>query len=173
MYDFNEHRHNYAVWTAARAATRQMPGGSTANIKTAIEKSKIRDWVETVVDCTTNEFDKRHSIWASAMITALEEIGLKDISYGRVAKIIAIYLKSSLILCDKASSKVCNVIHPPIDSILLTNIAKQNKDLRYLKDIRWTQMTENKYWDLASKLRAQDKINFDWTIEEYWNPERE
>jgi hypothetical protein len=39
-YTFNDHRHNYAVWTAARAVSRNFT--STANVKLAIEACGLR-----------------------------------------------------------------------------------------------------------------------------------
>jgi hypothetical protein len=166
-YTFNQHKHNYAVWTAARAVQRSF--APTKKIKTAIEGSGLREYAEGAFNGDLKSFESFHKSCSHKLIKAFKKLGLGDVSYGRVAKIISIYLKTSVIICSNGETSQSNIIHPPIDSILLTRISKL-KGLRELKTIRWTKLDEKKYWELVSKLRDHfDK--FDWTIEEYWIPE--
>lgn len=167
MYDFNQHKHNYAVWTAARAVQRGFT--TTAVIKSAIEQTGLRQYAETTVG--HESFESFHRKVANKLIQFIEKSAGINCSYGRAAKIISIYLKTSVILCNNGNCDRSRVIHPPIDSILLNGLSGLSgfKDLR---EIRWTQLDESKYWDLVAKLK-QCPVPFDWTLEEYWSPERD
>jgi len=131
-YTFNQHRHNYAVWTAARAAQRGFT--TTANIKTAIDNSDLRKFSKDTLNYSVQDFDTFHKTCCHQLIKAFEKISLGKATYGRVAKIISIYLKTSIILCNKGEGNKCKIIHPPIDNILLTQMANNLKELKDLKN---------------------------------------
>lgn len=166
-YNFNQHKHNYALWTAARAVQRGFT--TTGNIKIAIEKSDLRQFSEDTSSCSSEQFERFHRMCSHQLISAFSEINLPDVSYGRAAKIISIYLKTSVVLSNKGECDRSNIIHPPIDSILLNNMSNI-EGLKYLKTIRWTQLDENGYWELINKIKSHFK-KLDWTLEEFWTPE--
>jgi len=166
-YDFNLHKHNYATWTAARAVQRGW-GIRTNNVKKAIEISALRQYSEGLLDHTFPDFDVFHKTCSQQIINSLVEQGIENASYGRAAKIISIYLKTTIILCNQGSCEKSEVIHPPIDDILLKSIIKK-KGLSNLSGIRWTQLDESKYWTLVSELKKHFP-NFNWKLEEYWLP---
>ena len=56
-YKIDEHSHRFAVWTAARAATRGMKGGTTKNVKNSIEDANLRSFVE--IENIVHEANKR------------------------------------------------------------------------------------------------------------------
>src|SRR6186713_3093162 len=122
-YDFNQHVHNYAVWTAARAVQRAFT--STANIKYAIEKSELKNFTESDTPLDTTSFEEFHRQCCGHLIEAFKEKKVFNVSYGRAAKIIAIYLKTSIILVNKGNCARSIIIHPPIDNILLTSLSKE------------------------------------------------
>lgn len=169
-YKFNQHIHNYAVWTSARAVQRGF--ATTLIIKKAIEKSDLRNFSEDSFKYKSDDFDSFHRVCANQILNALKKTGLKKVRYGRAAKIIAIYLKTAIVICNKGKSSKSKIIHPPIDSILLNNISKKFSELKELKSIRWTQLNESKYWELVSKMRTFFG-DFNWKLEEYWKPELE
>jgi len=72
------------------------------------------------------------------------------------------------VIRDSGESDLAKMIHPPIDNILLTNLNRTNKELG-LKGIKWTQLTENGYFNLIDKLRTLFPNNF-WQLEQYWEP---
>lgn len=168
-YTFNEHRHYYAVWTSARAVSRNFT--STLMVKNAIEASDLREFAESDAAPTKEQFDEFHRENARKIISSLQGNGITNVSYGRAAKIIAIYLKTAVVLCSQAQCKKSEVIHPPIDAILLSRMADQLL-MPKLKLKRWTQFEEDEYWDLVTSL--QNEVGaFNWRVEYFWRPERD
>ncbi|MBE9464701.1 hypothetical protein ACFP1I_04030 [Dyadobacter subterraneus] len=143
----------------------------TKNISRAITYSEIRQLAEMLSNEIVEDFDALHRVHALKLIKSLREQGLKDVSYGRAAKIIAIYLKTSVILRNGAPTENIKVIHPPIDKILLDKLSA----IPGLKGINvnvWTKLNKEGYWKLVEKLGEHFRY-FDWRLEEYWIPERE
>ncbi|MBC7570047.1 MAG: hypothetical protein H7319_09975 [Spirosoma sp.] len=168
MYNFDQHLHNYSVWTAARAAQRGY--ASTLAIKTAIEKTELRHYAENG-SLDRESFNIFHRRCANDLIYHLSIEAGKDATYGRAAKIISIYLKTSVILTNKAGCERSQFIHPPIDRILLWNIAKHTRNREYRK-LNWTQLSEARYWKLVDELSGVFG-KFDWSLEEFWSPEQD
>jgi hypothetical protein len=164
-YDFSLHRHNYAVWTASRAVQRGF--ASTETISKAIKESELREFAEDESECNENDFEIFHVKCSNQLINAFNDLGKSNVTYGRVAKIIAIYLKTSVIFPKNGKCHRSKIIHPPIDSILLTRISDLD-ELKDIKELRWTGMDQKEYWGLAYKIKDHFKI-FDWTLEAYWS----
>jgi hypothetical protein len=166
-YSIEQHIHNFAVWTAARAVQRSFT--TTSIIKYAIEQTSLRSFSESNISINGNEYDSHHTKWAEQLITAFEMKNITLCSYGRAAKIISIYLKTSILLCNRANCATSAAIHPPIDGILLKNISNL-PGLNDLKNIRWTKLDKQNYWLLVDRLKLHFG-SFDWKLEEYWTPE--
>jgi len=159
-YDFETHTHNFAAWTASRAVQRNFT--TTDNITAAIEASSLR------VDCqnpgilwSPSVFDEHHEKWASAIQDNLTK---PYCTYGRAAKIIAVYIKTAVVLPNKGEGGLARYAHPPIDRILLTNLKKE-KIVDTVE--RWTELEQKTYFDLINHLRNKGFLPF-WMIEEYW-----
>jgi hypothetical protein len=167
-YDFNEHKHRYSVWTAARAVQRKFT--TTNNISKAIDKSGLRRFSETEEVYTSNQYDIEQYTWCGQLIEAFEEMGVAC-SYGQAAKIVAIYLKTAVVLPGNGKSLNAQVIHPPIDSILIKAISAF-PELSHLKNKRWTKFSFDDYVEVIGPVRAKFG-KFDWTLEEYWKPQDE
>jgi hypothetical protein len=163
-YTFNDHLHNYAVWTAARAVQRNFT--RTKILKNAIETTELRSIIHRTDIKTENDFDKFHNQCCREIIGYLEPLGIQ-VSYGRAAKIVSIYIKTAIVIRDSGKSQIAKVAHPPIDSILLKNLDKEKKI--GISKIKWTKMDEVMYVNLISDLRKIEKGEF-WKIERYWNP---
>jgi hypothetical protein len=164
-YTFNEHKHRYAVWTAARAVQRSFT--TSTKISTAINASSLRTFSESSILISQGEYDEKHREWCNCIISCFARMKV-PCSYGRAAKIVAIYLKTSYILPTMGEGTNCSVIHPPIDRILLHALAKGEH--QYLKNYSWTLLTEEKYWELVDKMRVAFP-RFDWTLEKDWKAE--
>ena len=159
-YNFIQHRHNFAVWTSARAVQRNFT--TTDNIAKAIEKSGLRDFVESYVNISKEEFNNFHMECANKLIKSLQS---QNCTYGIAAKIIAIYLKTALILYNNGQN--CGSIHPPLDRILITNFIKCNNIKEYTYK-PWTKLNYNDYWELIALIEKYNS-NIDWRLEHYWN----
>ncbi|GAB2562177.1 hypothetical protein [Spirosoma aerophilum] len=163
-YTFDQHRHNYAIWTAARAVQRDFT--TTGKIKHAIDQSSLERFAQDESEVTIEQFDALHQLWADRIISSLKADDVQTATYGRAAKIISIYLKTSVILCNRGQCNRSSIIHPPIDSILLKSLSAL-PGLTDLRSIRWTQLDKVGYWYLAERLRDHFG-SFDWRLENYW-----
>ena len=150
----------FATWTAARAVQRSFT--TTKKIKAAIEKTSLPSFSKLKIR-TDADFEDFHRICAKTIMHSLKK---EKCTYGRASKIIAVYLKTTIILPLNGKGRICSLIHCPIDRILLTNIAKEQK-LKHLKKTIWTKLNEEKYWQLIDELRAND-LTPDWKLEEHW-----
>lgn len=167
-YSFKEHKHRYSIWTAARAVQRSFT--TTSKISFVINKTSLRFFAESNEIIDQDKFDAQHRNWCQTIIKEFANIDI-ECSYGRAAKIVAIYLKTSFIICSDENSVMNKIIHPPIDSILLVSLSDIN-GLQGCKNIRWTKLNEEKYWELVAKVRLRLK-RFDWHLESHWKPELE
>ncbi len=170
-YSFEEHLHRYAMWTAARAVQRSFT--PTDNIKKAINTTDLRSFVQRS-SCSPVEFDQLHQKWADELMNSFGSI---ECSYGRAAKIISIYLKTSVVIPCKGVGALPQIIHPPIDRIFLTNLISDKSsplnesDRQWLRGISWTKLEKDMYWELVKKFRGYQ--NFNWRWEYYWSPSAE
>lgn len=164
-YTFNTHLHNYAVWTAARASQRNFT--TTQNIAAAIDASGLRSFAENPTVKDQAAFDQVHVQTAKALIKQFASLGI-SCTYGRAAKIIAIYLKTSVIVPQRGEGLVCNLIHPPIDRILLQKL-KSDGEKPSFKSINWTGLRQDAYFQLIDRLRNHpQKFEPFWSIEVNW-----
>ncbi|MFM9027678.1 MAG: hypothetical protein ACKOQ6_06750 [Bacteroidota bacterium] len=170
MYTIHDHIHRYSVWTAARAVQRGFI--TTEKIQTAIDASGLRKFAENPVLKNHQHFELLHRKWANQLMISLKrkKVDKTKVSYGRMAKIIAIYLKTSVILPARGDTAVCALIHPPIDAILLKELGKYPK-MYHLRNYRWTSLNETGYWKLCKDL-INEVDHFDWRLEKYWKPTR-
>ena len=172
-YDVREHAHRFAVWTAARAATRGMQGGTTKNVEKAIGRANLRSFLEAKLnEKNTLDFDsylKTHHDFCKEIINYFNEIKL-ECTYGRAAKIVAVYFKTRLLNLE--SHPLLNVIFHPIDSVLLKNLADKSPELKFLADKKWTQFDAEGY-EIAiksiEKWSVKNNLKF-WEVEKYWWP---
>ena len=124
-YSFTKHLLNYACWTAVRSVQRNFT--NTQNIEKLIEATDLR----RIEDCnikTENGFDSFHRKCCKQLIDNFKiTIPEQKVFYGRAAKIVAIYLKTYVIIRNSGEGILAGIIHPPIDRILLTNLHKSNR----------------------------------------------
>ncbi|HEV7379284.1 MAG TPA: hypothetical protein VGN64_05790 [Dyadobacter sp.] len=170
-YNLDQHTHNYAVWTAARAVQRGWKDAKTAKISAAISGSQIQQFADLLLITIVQDFDPLHKEYALRLIKSLKDQKLEDASYGRASKIIAIYLKTYVILRGNTPIENLKLIHPPIDKILLDNISTI-RGLEGINLCRWTKLNKDGYWQIVEKIRNHFK-EFNWTLEEYWIPEKD
>ena len=178
MYDISEHRHRFAVWTAARAAQRGLLGGSNAVMQGGVERSGIREFISSDASASMNsadEFDLLHRTWCRRAIEAMQVGGAPEATYGRAAKLIAVYIKTMVVMQDP-DSDLSRIAHPPVDGFLLDGLRSDSRFSSSSRRLwrsakRWTRFDETTYFEVIESFRAEglDRPAF-WAIERYWTP---
>jgi len=170
-YSHFQHRHNFAVWCAARAVQRNF--AKTPVLKEALEKSGVAKFIRQNEDkpISQEDFDKLHADWCDSILQTWENKNVKGSSYGRAAKLIAVYIKSMTIV-RKEQSSLSEVAHPPIDRMILQNISKdktiKHPNRPYWKAINWTEMDKAQYLNLISDFRMVFQREPFWHLEQFW-----
>lgn len=168
----NNYVTTFASWCAARAAQRGFAESSI--IIEAIYKSQLPNF-EFVLN-KSNLDGKYYSNWHNEVNQEIckhlkKHTNIKNkVTYGRVAKIIAVYIKTAHIL-GNPKSKISKFAHPPIDRILLNNLAKKYPDLFKGKYLVWTKLNKRQYQSIIESLKEvqkREKMNYFWMMEKYW-----
>jgi hypothetical protein len=175
-YTHEEHLHRFACWTAARAAQRGWKGATTKAISDALEETHFS---EKLLELFKAEPDARtFDVWHTSRVKELRKVFLaqklepEPVTYGRIAKIIAIYIKT-VYISNCPTSSLAQVAHPPIDAILLRNVKahlKENVDFTYPTKLgfHWTKFDQLTYSQAVEFLR---KVNGElpfWAVEVFW-----
>lgn len=168
LYDLNEHKHRYAIWTAARAVQRSFT--TTTKISYVINSINLRAFAESVSSLKNqSQFDFLQKKWCHLIINEFDKLQVPT-TYGQASKIVAVYLKTSVIINSNGSEDYLKFIHPPIDRIIVKNLPDIS-NLKELKRLNWTKIDEQSYWDMVARIREQLK-HFDWRLEMLWSPEQ-
>lgn len=174
-YTHLEHRHRFAVWTAARATQRHFLGGTSEAIARVMAKSELRKYVATPdlhSNITADRYDALHKDWCNDLIKRFKDSEELTISFGRAAKLAAIYIKSMVILGPSSSETLVLHAHPPIDGQVLKGLSKDatlppRSRSRY-RATTWTKLDQQGYTALIAQLRLDFPGEPMWTIERYW-----
>jgi hypothetical protein len=161
-YELEDHRHNVAVWAAARAAQRGLKDFDVETAARAIEACGLRaisaDWrcLPEPVD-----FDARHGGWCEKVARSVTQC-----SHGRAAKLVNMYLKLRVV-CGPAGENAdarpkVGAIHPPIDSQILKGLARDcrpdegelRRKLGGLATLGWTKFDADAYQEAINAVRA-------------------
>lgn len=169
-YTIFEHRHRFAVWAAARAVQRGWKNAKTLPLRNSIEQCGIKEFLKEPSSLETDlqNFEKPHQQWCVSIQNYLRDKGLKTSYYGRVAKLLAVYIKTMVIVAGADQSPLAKAAHPPIDRILLQSLSV-SYNRTSLKDYSWTLLDLDDYYALVKVLRElipPDQLF--WTIEEHW-----
>jgi hypothetical protein len=99
-------------------------------------------------------------------------------TYGRAAKLVAVYLKAMVLMGDGANTPFGRVMHPPIDRTLLQHLAASphvtSPHKAAWRRTNWTELNERQYYKLIGELRdvVPHGAPF-WMLEKHWDPARE
>lgn len=165
-FRFDDHVHRFAIWTAARAVSRNFTHSNA--VRNAIELTRLRDFVEERLILNSESWSLFHINTCEQIVSALSRSGAKNASYGRAAKIVAIYLKTAVIIPNRTNDSRLEIVHAPIDAILLATLYKAH-NLSRLRTEKWTLFSKEDYWSLISFLE-QLGLPINWRLEAYWNP---
>jgi len=156
-YDLEEHRHRFSVWAAARAAQRGLT--SVDILREALERCGIRDFLNpaNLNDVDDGKFREQHEKWCGSIVGFLKKKRVSKTTYGRAAKMVAVYLKSMIVLGPQTQSSLSQVAYPPIDGRLLRNISQAGDvtcpDKDGLGKVKWTKLNRKDYYKLVERLR--------------------
>ena len=155
-----------------------MAGGDNNKLVRAIEECGVRTSVRPSVQWSPDaaEFDRAHAGWCRHIVASLREGDLPQTAatFGRAAKLIAIYLKSMVVLAGRHETPLGRTLHPPIDSILLTALADdedagfRDASRQLWRRTRWTKLDETDYAEIIQSMRAERLDDPFWGIERYW-----
>lgn len=103
----------------------------------------------------------------------LRTIGVANATYGRAAKLIAVYLKAMVVTGPGSKTALARVAHPPIDRILLKNICQAGHlESPHKKEwgvVNWSKLDAKGYYRLIGQLRVCLKDGEPmWMLEKYW-----
>ncbi|PHI21520.1 hypothetical protein CEQ90_01505 [Lewinellaceae bacterium SD302] len=176
-YNHQEHLHRFACWTAARAAQRGWKRANTKSISDALESIEFSEKLLALFNAQpdSSTFDLWHAERAKELKRELlrQQLVEETISYGRLAKIIAIYIKTIYVSANP-NSALARVAHPPIDVILLRNIKAHLKQesigITYPVKLgfHWTKFDEKAYQQAVEFLRQVNGHQPFWAIEVFW-----
>jgi hypothetical protein len=175
QYTLFTHRHRFAAWAAARAAQRGFT--TVANLVDALEASGVVEFVRAVGSRRVSEkqLDKAYSLWCGRIVAHLKRRRVKNVTFGRAAKLVAVCLKAMIVIGPGARAPVARVVHPPIDRILLRGLARDPGIPRPIRrewaGLNWTTLDKRGYSRLIRQLRdCLDKGEPMWHLESYWTP---
>lgn len=160
-YDLAEHHHRLDASTASSAA-------SVKGCRFSVERGKaIIDAIglKTAIEPTgAEQTDAQHRVWREAAIKAAEAQGLQ-FTHGVAAKLINVYLKARRLGGPDQ--------HPPIDSVLLTQLSAENfGGFRAVWDRarrrRWSKLTSDDYEEVITHVRLAMAGEPLWKVEEHW-----
>ena len=102
------------MWTGARATQRGLALASTKILCGAIEATSVRKFLRDPVSLGIDAkcFESRHREWCNAALEYLFEQGVESVTFGRVAKLFAVYLKVMVVVGEsRKASLLLSFIH--------------------------------------------------------------
>jgi hypothetical protein len=172
-YLLPEHRRRFAAWAAGRAASTKGCRFAVEQGKGLLEKAGLHLLAEPKDLPGVAEFDEFHLRWRNQMLAEANTRHLSGFTHGVTAKLINVYLKAKFVCGGYADEKV-NALHPPIDSLLLTELAirEPNNDLKriwvHARTMKWSKFDEKTYWEVIQAIRRKVDGRPLWAIEQYW-----
>lgn len=172
-YGFDKHRHIFSAWCGSTAAgASPLCRFRVAQGKEILEAAKILpgEFDSQLSDLNLNEFDTWHDEKCTALISHAKHLQIVGFEYGVAAKMLNCYLKAYY----ASNQTISNKLHPPIDRILLTELATKNvggisDKWRNYKKTGWSKFQQADYLDCIKSIRASIPMNMPlWKIEYYW-----
>lgn len=182
--DYDDYVNQFASWTACRAVQRGFLKTETLKevINTVDLQKQIFDLASRNID--SDVFDKWHSTISKEIIDQANILidsqasKIRDsnnetlkMTYGRAAKMIAIYIKTSHIIREP-QSELSKFAHPPVDKKLLEELRKVFKsEFKNSAYKPWTLFDEKSYLDTIKILRniqEKESLKYFWMVEKYW-----
>jgi len=173
-YSIENHKHRLSAWAASRAAsTSKLCRFKVSTGISILEEAGFNDSFNLMDIPTTEKSDLVHEKWRNKVIEAACNHDL-DFTHGVAAKLINIYLKVRFVCGGFENDDRVKAIHPPIDAVLLTELAAENfgnaaSEWRKFKNLRWSKYDSDTYQSVIDLIKNSLPANAPlWTIEKYW-----
>lgn len=172
-YSIEQHSHLFAAWAASRAASVMGCRFSVALGRDVIESVGLLPSLSLPDQLPKpTETDSVHRNWRNTACDFARTAG-HPITHGVAAKLINCYLKSRFVCAGQQNHPNVAALHPPIDKILLEELAKQKfgsetKFWRASSKLGWSKFSSQQYEDVISLIRLSMNDKPMWMIEEYW-----
>lgn len=188
-YSLIEHRHRFAAWAAGRAAGTKGCRFAVEEGRGLIEGTDIPLYAADRQSApeAPEDFDARHRLWREQMVAqaTAKRIGGATgcFTHGVAAKLINIYLKSTVICsfpyCRQEEQSRADIIHPPIDRLLLlalaqhaklTKLSKKSSDCHWRRyaALGWSKFNSEDYENVIKEIGRFSNGKPLWTVEEHW-----
>jgi hypothetical protein len=172
-YSIEEHKHRFAAWAAATAASVKGCRFAVQQGNEVLEAAGMKKVLRDADRLPAPErMDATHRQWRHRVVKAAEEIGLQ-FSHGIAAKLLNVYLKAGFVCAGCNDHPSVRALHPPIDSVLLETLCEKNAGgLRdewiKAKRARWSKFTSDQYEAVIKSIRQTMADAPLWGVEEHW-----
>lgn len=172
FYSIDMHKHRLSAWAASRAASASPE--CRFKVKQGfgiLEGAGFDSSFQLINIHSPEEVDRSHKKWRVEVIKQADKQGL-DFTHGIAAKLINCYLKTRFV-CGGLEEENTTYIHPPIDSLLLKALRKNNvgelkPSWKKFEDARWSKFDSEMYQNAIDTIRLVMKHEPLWKIERYW-----
>jgi len=174
-YNIEEHNHRLAAWAASTSASasplcrfKVHKGGAileACGFDAAFSNPSQLPAPADLAD--------QHLKWRAEVIAAAEKENL-IFTHGIAAKLINCYLKVRFVSGGHHADARVQALHPPIDEVLLkelaaVNFGSQAKKWRKFRQARWSKFDSATYEEVIALIRSSLLPNEPlWKVEEYW-----
>ena len=172
-YSIAEHTHRFAAWAAGRAASVSGCRFTARKAQKILEAAGLnRVLAEAQRLPSPGRVDAVHRGWRRKVIAAAAAEG-RRFTHGVAAKLINVYMKAGFVCGGRHQHRHVRALHPPIDSVLLDELARNNfgglrAKWNAAKKARWSKFKSNQYEALIRHIRRALKGSALWKIEEHW-----
>jgi hypothetical protein len=173
-YKIQDHIHLFSSWAAGRATSVKNTRFKVEIGQKILTKSSLKHFILNPDLLPDNEaaFNYSHKQWREEIIALAKQEGL-SFTHGLSAKLINIYLKSIIICGGFYEHKKAKFIHPPIDRVLLRELAKVNFNekgefWKECEKIAWSKFTSDQYEKVIHEIKIGLNEADLWQIEKHW-----
>jgi hypothetical protein len=173
-YTIEEHKHRFAAWAAARAASVKGCRFTVKEVKALLEEAGLRDVLMGGPDKlpAPSAIDRSHEKWRTSILRAAKRRGL-GVTHGVAAKLINVYLKAGFVCGGHHAHRRVKTLHPPIDRELLNELSSQNfgnhrTSWNEARQTRWSKLSANQYQALIERIREAMQGRALWRVEQHW-----
>ena len=173
-YTIEEHKHISSAWGAATGAR----ASKLCRFPVAVGR-KILEEAGFTAQFTVKDLprptdlDEQHAKWRRTVIKKAKNNRLR-FTHGIAAKLINSYLKDRFVCGGEHEHKCVRCLHPPIDEVLLKELAAQNiggfkKQWQEFRQKRWSKYNSKTYQSVIDHIRKSLRTGEPlWKIEKYW-----